>query len=190
MTVRAATLHGRRVSLRPYAHGFSDEELERLKAWASDPAVLTLAGGSPLEMSYERFRQVFLAQLPRRNTDREQQFAILDERGEMIGRTGLFSMAHGQDRAELGIVIGDRDCWGKGYGRDAVGTLVDFGFATLGLRSIRLYTFPENRRAQRAFESVGFTRVRELERFSFERGTHLEVEMVIRPRDRGESAAG
>jgi RimJ/RimL family protein N-acetyltransferase len=188
--VRAATLHGRRVSLRPYALGFSDDELARLREWACDPDVLLLAGGSPLDMSYERFRRVFRAQLPRRNTEREQQFAILDERGVMIGRTGLFWMGPGLERAELGIVIGEQDCWGRGYGRDAVGTLVDFGFEALALRTITLYTFPENRRAQRAFAAVGFRRVGEKDRFSLERGTHTEIEMVIRPEDRATIVAG
>ncbi|MFN2252152.1 MAG: GNAT family N-acetyltransferase, partial [Anaerolineae bacterium] len=179
-----ATLQGRRVTLRPYSRGFTDAELKRLLSWARDPDVLELAGGSPLNMSFERFRNAFLAQLPRRNTAMEQQFAILDENGEIIGRIGLFGMRPGSDRAELGVVIGDQAFWGRGYGRDAVGTLVDFGFDQLGLRSIKLYTLPENHRAQAAFEASGFARERMLERFSFERGTHAEIEMLITPQAR------
>lgn len=180
----AAPLRGRRVTLRPYALGFSDDELAALRRWAQDPEVLALAGGAPLDMSFERFRQVFLAQLPRRNTETEQQYAILDETGRLIGRTGLFMLGSRRDRAELGIVIGDRSKWGAGYGRDAVALLVDHGFADLGLQRITLYTFPENQRAQRAFQAVGFRRVGTLERFSFDRGTHTEVQMTIEPEDR------
>ena len=184
MNVDATTLHGRRVTLRPYVLGFTDQELELLRRWARDPEVLELAGGTPLDMPFERFREVFLAQLPRRNTRTEQQYAILDRTGRFIGRMGLMMHGRSLDRAELGIVIGDREYWGRGYGRDAVATLVDHGFAELGLRQITLYTFPENKRAQRAFEAVGFRKVGAVERFSLERGTHTEYQMVITPEDR------
>jgi RimJ/RimL family protein N-acetyltransferase len=130
-------------------------------------------------MSFERFRDTFVSQLPRRNSAGEQLFAILDESGQMIGRTGLFEIDARSGTAELGIVIGDPEQWGRGYGRDAVRALVEFGFRDLELKRIHLYTFPENRRARRAYEAAGFRPVRELTRFSMELGTHTELEMDI-----------
>ena len=173
-------LAGGRVTLRPYFAGFTEPELERLYRWGHDAEVLRLAGGTPLDMPFEDFKDLFDAQLPRHNTAHEQLFAILDEAGALIGRTGLFAIDLRRGSAELGIVIGERDHWGRGYGRDAVGALVDFGFGALGLERISLFTFPTNRRAQRAFEAAGFRGLRQLRRFSLERGTHTELEMEIR----------
>ena len=102
----------------------------------------------------------------------------------MIGRIGLFGLGSRPLGAELGIVIGDRSRCGCGCGREAVGLLADHAFERLGLREIRLYTFPQNRRAQQAFAAAGFHPTRRLRRFDLTRGTHDEVEMRLLPADR------
>jgi RimJ/RimL family protein N-acetyltransferase len=98
----------------------------------------------------------------------------------MIGRIGLFGFDASRNAAELGIVLGDRSTWGKGYGREAVCALVDEAFANGGLTHILLYTFEGNLRAQRAFAACGFQPVRTVRKFSMDRGAHLEIEMIIR----------
>ena len=64
-----------------------------------------------------------------------------------------------QDRhgnLELGIQIGDREYWGRGYGRDAVRLLLNYGFHYLGARRIWLTTNAKNERVIRSFAAVGF----------------------------------
>lgn len=186
MIVGGPPLVGQRVTLRPYCAGFSLAELARVYRWSSDPDVLALSGGQPLDISFDEFRLQFAEQAPRLNGAREQVFLILDEQGQAIGRAGLFGLdrRHQAGEAELGIVIGEHSHWGRGYGREAVGLLLDLGFDSLGLKRIRLYTYPENARAQRAFEAAGFRFVRAIRRFSFDRGTHTEHEMEARPETR------
>jgi RimJ/RimL family protein N-acetyltransferase len=179
----APILIGQRVTLRPYSAGFTDDELQRLYRWAQNPEVLALSGGAVVDMPFQQFREMFVAQLPRHNSEREQLFLILDEGGRAIGRVGLFGLGSRfrPRTAELGIVIGERDTWGHGYGRDAVRAVVGFGFDGLYLERITLFTYPDNLRARRAFEAAGFRVTRELRRFSFELGSHTELEMEIRP---------
>ena len=173
-------LHGERVVLRPYAAGFSAEELRVLYRWARDDEILDLSGGMPIQMPFERFEMLFVDQLPRRNGGAEELFAVLDEGERLIGRAGLFRLGRASREAELGIVIGERDAWGRGYGRDAVRTLARHGLTRLGLTRVVLYTFPDNARAQRAFAAAGFRRVRALRRFTLDRGMHDEIEMELR----------
>jgi RimJ/RimL family protein N-acetyltransferase len=61
-----------------------------------------------------------------------------------------------RSEAELGITIGERDYWGRGFGRDAVATFVRFIFETTRLRRVYLNTLAWNERARRAFEAAGF----------------------------------
>ncbi|MNL60802.1 Acetyltransferase (GNAT) family protein [compost metagenome] len=56
----------------------------------------------------------------------------------------------------LRILIGAHDCWGKGYGTEAVRLLVTHGFERLKLREIVLGVFDFNVRAIRSYEKVGF----------------------------------
>jgi RimJ/RimL family protein N-acetyltransferase len=173
------SLVGARLELRPYAAGCDDAALEALYRWSRDPEVLWLSGGVPVALPFARFRELFLAQLAGRNSDREQQFLILESTGRLIGRAGLFGMLAGTGSAELGIVIGERDRWGLGYGREAVRLLTDFGFGHLGLDRIVLRTYPENDRARRAFAAAGFHVSGERAQFSLDRGSHRTIEMVL-----------
>ena len=51
-----------------------------------------------------------------------------DAAGRLIGQCGLYRHDHFGRTVELGITIGARDHWGRGYGREAVGLLVDHAF--------------------------------------------------------------
>jgi len=181
VTAAARVLRGRRVTLRPYADGFGEPEIDRFYAWARDGEVTALSGGTTLALPPDRFRQLFLERMPQRNSEREQQFAILDETGELIGRTGLFALEPRSRVAELGIMIGQKERWGQAYGRDAVRTLCAFGFDDLGLERIVLFTFPTNKRAQRCFSAVGFRAVRKVRRLTLESGVRTEIEMDLTP---------
>lgn len=178
------TLVGERVVLRPYEAGFDDEELHRLYAWSRDPELLALSGGTYLDLPYARFRQVFLEKLITLDASQELLYALLDPEGSLIGRIGLFGLDRHSRGAELGIVIGARESWAQGLGREAVGLIADHAFDRLGLGRIGLSIFPENERARRAFVAVGFRAGRRVKRFSLDRGTHEELEMRLTAEDR------
>src|SRR5437867_3017697 len=51
-------------------------------------------------------------------------FAIETKDGRHIGNTNLFNASPENRAPELGIMIGEKDCWGQGYGTDALRTLL------------------------------------------------------------------
>ena len=59
----------------------------------------------------------------------------------------------------LGMVIGEKSYWDKGYGQEATKLLLDFAFNLLNLNSIMLGTFSFNERAIRCYEKVGFKEI-------------------------------
>jgi len=56
----------------------------------------------------------------------------------------------------VGIGIGDRDDWSKGYGTDAMKLAVRYAFLELNLHRVTLGVFEHNPRARRAYEKAGF----------------------------------
>jgi RimJ/RimL family protein N-acetyltransferase len=56
----------------------------------------------------------------------------------------------------IGIGIGEREQWGKGYGTDAFRILIRFAFRELNLRRLTLTVFEYNPRAIRSYEKLGF----------------------------------
>jgi RimJ/RimL family protein N-acetyltransferase len=61
--------------------------------------------------------------------------------------------------AEMGIMIGEPDCWGKGYGTEAVILMLDYAFNGLNLHSMMLDTSSFNERAMRAYRKAGFREI-------------------------------
>lgn len=76
-----------------------------------------------------------------------------DER--LLGFVGLWIQWPHRD-AWLGIGLGDRNDWGKGYGTDAMRLAVRYAFSELNLHRISLMVLGTNPRAQRAYEKAGF----------------------------------
>jgi len=56
----------------------------------------------------------------------------------------------------VGIGIGNREDWGKGYGTDAMKIILRFAFTELNLRRVTLTVFEYNPRAIRSYEKTGF----------------------------------
>lgn len=76
-----------------------------------------------------------------------------------IGGVDLHEIDLRNRTAEVGIMIGEADARGKGYGTEATRLICDFGFNALGLHSIMLMTYAWNVAGQRAYEKAGFKEV-------------------------------
>ncbi len=73
----------------------------------------------------------------------------------LVGFLGLsVNLIHGD--AWVGIGIGERDAWNKGYGTDAMKICLRYAFLELGLQRVSLGVFGYNQRAQRSYEKAGF----------------------------------
>jgi RimJ/RimL family protein N-acetyltransferase len=58
--------------------------------------------------------------------------------------------------AEYGIVIGEQDCQGKGYGTEVTRLMLDYAFTVLGLHNILLTVVEYNLAGIHAYEKAGF----------------------------------
>jgi len=79
-------------------------------------------------------------------------------RMEPIGFLHLAMIERAHRRCRLGIVIGEKDLWGLGYGHLAVVQAVDYAFDVLDLDRITAEVFADNTRSVRLFEGAGFVR--------------------------------
>src|SRR5262249_27715366 len=57
---------------------------------------------------------------------------------QLIGMVGLFNIKWANRTTNLGIVIGDPNYWGKGYGTDALALIVAYAFRELNLYRVGL----------------------------------------------------
>jgi Acetyltransferases, including N-acetylases of ribosomal proteins len=73
-----------------------------------------------------------------------------------VGSTDLHEVDLRNGNASLGIAIGDPADTGKGYGSDALRSLLGFAFDQLRLERIELDVYDFNDRARGLYERVGF----------------------------------
>lgn len=87
--------------------------------------------------------------------ERRNYFAIVTESG-FSGSTSLVQSRDSSDVFTYGVIIGLRECWGKGYGTETTILMVHHAFNDLGARRLQLMTNSKNPRAIRCFEKSGF----------------------------------
>jgi len=56
----------------------------------------------------------------------------------------------------VGIGLGERDFWGKGYGTDAMKVILRYAFTEINMKRVSLGVFEYNPRAIRSYEKTGF----------------------------------
>ena len=92
----------------------------------------------------------------------------------LIGFVGLFPIwAH--QNAWVGIGLGERAYWGKGYGTDAMRLALRFGFMELNLNRVTLNVFEYNPRAIRSYEKAGFRHEGRQRQFLHRNGKRWDV---------------
>lgn len=100
-----------------------------------------------------------------------------------IGTTALFDIDLVNGDAGFGILIGEKELWGRGYGTDALNAIVDFGFGELRLHRIWLHCYTFNPRGRRSYEKAGFSLEGTLRGAHYHNGEHHDVYLMSLLRD-------
>ena len=132
-------------------------------AWRSDEELAKLDATRPLNMTYDDFLRYARTEIDDPGP-RSKRLAIdtLDRRH--IGNFMYYDLDLRRGEAELGIMIGDRDYWGKGYGSDAIRAVQDYIFTQTTLTRVYLHTLEWNERARRSFTKAGMREVKTVRR--------------------------
>jgi RimJ/RimL family protein N-acetyltransferase len=98
--------------------------------------------------------------------------------GVHIGNIDLRNVHPENRTAELGVMVGDKRYWNRGYGSDAVRTLTRFAFSMMNLQRVHLQTYEYNIRAQQAFAKAGFREEGRLRRHLYVDGRYWDVVLM------------
>ncbi len=141
-------IEGRRIVLR----AVEKEDIARWRVWFNDPEVrrnvhrvypYSTADG---EQFYEF----------QRTSETDKVFAIDTLEGEHIGSIGLHHLDWVSRHAELGVLIGEPEYRGRGYGTDAITTLLGFAFGEMNLHRVQLWVLEFNARGLACYRKCGF----------------------------------
>jgi RimJ/RimL family protein N-acetyltransferase len=133
-------LKGKKVILRPLRKA---TDFELCLRWINDPEINQyLVVYMPVTEKKEEEWFENLASNPN-----EIVLGIETPEGRLIGTMGLHNINGKNRTAFTGALIGEKECWGKGYGTDAKMTLLHYAFNTLNLRKINSSVYAFNQRS-------------------------------------------
>ncbi len=134
-----------------------ETDAQPLAAWTADSEYMRLLDMDPARpATVKRWRE----ELEREGAkDRPNSFffsirTLSDDK--LIGFVGLWGLNWAHGDTFLGIGLGDREYWGRGYGTDAMRVILRYAFTELNLYRVSLDVFEYNTRAIRSYEKVGF----------------------------------
>ncbi|MDX1907980.1 MAG: GNAT family protein [Bacteroidia bacterium] len=76
--------------------------------------------------------------------------------GRHVGNIKLHNFNWLNRTGEIGLLIGDKTAWGKGYGAESCQLVLAYGFNRLNLHKIWLAVYANNPAAIRLYEKIGF----------------------------------
>jgi RimJ/RimL family protein N-acetyltransferase len=152
MNTFEATMHFKKmIGEKCYLSPIDLEDTNLYAEWLNSEEVFQYLLVGTSIVSYESEKEILL------RLSKEHVYGIIEnENNTLIGNVGLVSVNHIHKTAEVGIFIGRKEYWGKGYGTEALKLLIDYSFRILGIENIMLKVFDYNVRAKKCYEKVGF----------------------------------
>jgi RimJ/RimL family protein N-acetyltransferase len=137
-------IEGKSVILR----AVEEADLANLASWLNDPTISHLVVGWSFPVSLAQQKQWFERSL---GNTRTQRFMVDTKQGETIGVTGLWDIDWQSRHALTAVKLGTESVRGKGYGRDAIMTLMAYAFHDVGLNRLWTDILQFNRGSYRAY---------------------------------------
>jgi RimJ/RimL family protein N-acetyltransferase len=168
-------LRGARVTLR----ALTKADMATLLQYSQDVEVEILGGGDPPRPAtiegWEKWYEEHVAKESKESVN----FGI-EVDGKLLGTTGIWRFNPINQTCVMGISISDREYWGRGYGREAIGLLLDYAFRLRNFRKVCLDTSSTNERAIRCYTACGFVEEGRLRKQLWSNGDYVdEVHMGI-----------
>jgi RimJ/RimL family protein N-acetyltransferase len=132
-------------------------DLKNSLTWLKDPSVNMYLSQNFREYN-ERKEQKWFEFIKDSNND--IVFAVEDIKTNLhIGNCALHKINWEKGSCEMGIMIGNKDYWDKGYGSDAIKSIIKFTLSDLKLKKIVLNVYSYNKRAIKVYKKFGFKTV-------------------------------
>lgn len=180
---RRFMIAGEHVILR----AFERDDAERCYRWMNDPNIVrTLKSRYPIAFQNE---MEWLDRAMHASAS-ERHFAIerKDDRTH-IGNASIHEIEWVSRVAAFGLFIGEPSAWNRGFGSDAIRTLVRFAFDEMNLRKLRINVFDYNDRAKHVLETQGFVQEGRLRDEFFRDGAYHDIVILSTFRDTARDAA-
>jgi len=162
--------------LRPY---IASKDFNEIKNWVVEERLHAMWCANLIQFPIEKdnFEKIMQEAAERFG---DSPFVATSDEGELIG---FFCYSVNMDNNEgmLKFVMNNPRYRGQGYGKEMINLAVKYAFEITNVQAVHLNVFPENTRAKKCYESVGFTeRKTDMNAFAYKDEAWGRCNMIIR----------
>lgn len=140
-----------------YLSPVSKDSTESWTRWDNDLEVGIPLGNEPYTPTTIESTEENIASIIK---EKIHAFDILEiESDHLIGRCFLGALDNVNRSCRLGIVIGEKTHWDRGFGTEAIHLLLEYAFNIINMNSVNLGTYSFNKRAIACYKKVGFKEI-------------------------------
>ncbi len=164
-------IYGERVRLR----ALEREDVKRFYEWVNDPEV---TDGLSLYLPLSNADEESWFERASSRDQHEKPLAIEARDGDgwkLIGNCAVFGIDWTCRSGELGIMVGDKAYWNRGYGTEVMSLLLRHCFGTLNFNRAFLRVHARNGRARRSYQKAGFVEEGCLRQAAYKHGNYDDV---------------
>lgn len=166
-------------SERIYLRKMTGEDVDVYHTWRNDVEVMRTTSPS-MDLFTRDDTNGFVNQVILHASSSKSYMIVDSQTNRPIGITSLIQIDLKNRHAECIIDIGEKEYWGKGYGREAMKLLLDYAFLEMNLHRVSLRVFSFNEKAIKLYERIGFKQEGISRQFLFREGKwHDLVHMGI-----------
>lgn len=165
-------MQGEKIRLRP----IEKSDLKCLNKWKNDEQVYKFLGGGyqPISVDQQEKWMDGLIDL----TGNNRRFMVEDSSERVVGMIGLYGINWIHRTCEVGIYIGEKDAYQKGYAEEAYCLLEKYASEYLNLRKINLKVVSENKAAFSLWGKLGFNKIGEYHKERFIKGKYYDLTIM------------
>jgi RimJ/RimL family protein N-acetyltransferase len=108
---------------------------------------------------------------------------VLKENNQHIGNIKIGAINQFHRYGDIGLLIGEKTAWGKGYGREAIELATQYAFEKLNLNKLVAGIYVNNIGSHKAFMKAGYSEVGRLKKHRFSNGEYVDEILVERLKD-------
>jgi RimJ/RimL family protein N-acetyltransferase len=163
-------INGKLTRLRP----MEPEDAEKYYLWINDPEVKEYLGRRYF-MSKEAEKTWLQDRTKKEQAYDNLNFAIETQDGRHIGSLGVHQTTPEERKATLGIMIGDKEFWDRGYGADALTAMLRFAFDEMNMHRVEPAVDEHKSHGIACYRKVGFVEEGRLRESRFSRGRYWDT---------------
>jgi len=164
-------MDGKLVRLRAY----EKSDLDSIMKWINDEEVTDFLGAGMLTYPVSSITEEKFIESAAQSSDTKSFVIETLAEHKYLGGTAFHAINWLNRSAGLGITIGDKSYWGRGYGTDAMRVMMRLGFDKMNLHRLWLHVYEYNARAIASYNKLGFKREGVLRKERFHRGRYYDT---------------